>query len=111
MEVTTKQYKRCDVVAVAGHIDSATAPILSQNLAAIFNAGRYQIVIDMENLEYMSSAGFRALIAAQRTCKQFNRGEVVLVNMPQNINDAFELGGFNALFKRFDNLTAAVGNF
>lgn len=110
MEITTKQYKHCDVVAVTGRVDSSTAPKLSEALDAIVNAGRFKIVLDMEKLEYMSSAGFRALIAAQRNCKHYNRGEVVLANVPKNINNALELAGFTSLFKIFKDLTTAVGS-
>jgi anti-sigma B factor antagonist len=111
MEIATKQFKHSDVVTVKGRVDSSTAPKLSEALDAIINAGRYKIVIDMESLEYMSSAGFRALIAAQRNCKHFNRGEVVLANVPDNINTSLELAGFTTLFKIFKDLTSAVGNF
>ena len=111
MEITTQQFKHCDAVTVTGRVDSSTAPKLSDTLDAIIAAGRYKIVIDMAGLEYMSSAGFRALIAAQRNCKHYNRGEVVLVNVPENINTALELAGFTTLFKMFKDITAAVGNF
>lgn len=111
MEITTIQYKHCDVLTVTGRVDSSTAPQLSEKLNEIINAGRHKIVLDLAGLEYMSSAGFRALIAAQRTCKHHNQGEVVLVNVPENINNALELAGFTTLFKIFKDLTSAVGSF
>jgi anti-sigma B factor antagonist len=110
MEVTSKQFKHCDLVAVKGRVDSSTAPKLGEALDAIAAEGRYKIVLDMETLEYMSSAGFRALIAAQRNCKRFNRGEVVIANVPANINSALELAGFTTLFRIFPDVTTAVGN-
>ena len=110
MEVTTKQFKHCDLVAVTGRVDSATAPKLAEALDAINNEGRFKIVIDMTGLEYMSSAGFRALIATQRNCKRYNRGEVVLACVPININSALELAGFTMLFRSFPDVTTAVGN-
>jgi anti-sigma B factor antagonist len=111
MEITTKQFKHCDVVTVVGRVDSSTAPKLSETLDSIINASRYKIVVDMSGLEYMSSAGFRALLAAQRNCKHFNRGEVVLTNVPETINNALELAGFTTLFTIFKDLTSAVGHF
>lgn len=111
MEISTVQYKHCDVLTVVGRVDSSTAPQLSTQLTAITNEGRYKIVLDMAGVEYMSSAGFRALIAAQRICKHHNQGEVVLVNIPENIINALELAGFTTLFKIFKDLTSAVGNF
>lgn len=110
MEVTTKQFKHCDLITVTGRVDSATAPKLAEALEAISNEGRYKIVIDMAGLEYMSSAGFRALIATQRNCKRFTRGEVVLACVPANIYSALELAGFTTLFKTFPDVTAAVGS-
>lgn len=65
----------------------------------------------MEGLEYMSSAGFRAMLAAQRNCKKYNRGEVVLAMVPERIHEALELAGFNELFKTFDDTLSAVGHF
>jgi len=65
----------------------------------------------MADLEYMSSAGFRALLAAQRNCKRYNRGEVVLAQVPARIEEALELAGFTELFKTFDDSLLAVGHF
>ena len=110
MEVTSKQFKHCDLVAVKGRVDSSTAPKLGEALDAIAAEGRFKIVLDMAALEYMSSAGFRALISAQRNCKRYNRGEVVLASVPANINSALELAGFTMLFRIFPDVTAAVGN-
>ena len=110
MEVTTKQFKHCDLLIVKGRVDSATSPKLSEALDAIAAEGRYKIVLDMSALEYMSSAGFRALISAQRNCKRYNRGEVVLASVPANINSALELAGFTTLFRVFPDVTAAVGS-
>jgi len=74
-------------------------------------SGKYKLVIDISALEYMSSAGFRALLAAQRNCKKYNRGEVVLVSVPDRIREALELAGFTELFKTFNDTLAAVGHF
>jgi anti-sigma B factor antagonist len=111
MEITNKEFKHCDMLMLKGRIDSATAPQFSQALDAITESGRFKIVVDMSGLEYMSSAGFRALLASQRTCKRYNRGEVVLAGVPSRIQEALELAGFTELFKTFNDPLAAVGNF
>lgn len=110
MEITSKQFKHCDLLTIKGRVDSATSPKLSEALDVIAAEGRFKIVLDLAPLEYMSSAGFRALISAQRNCKRYNRGEVVLANVPGNINDALELAGFTTLFRIFPDVTTAVGN-
>lgn len=111
MQIQTTSYKHCDVITVKGRVDSATAPKLSQALEAVMQQDRYKIVLDLEGVEYMSSAGFRALLAGQRACKRYNRGEIVLARVPVRVKEALELAGFTGLFRTFDDLTAAVGNF
>jgi anti-sigma B factor antagonist len=110
MEVTTTQYKRCDVVKASGRVDSATAPKLAEALEAITGAGRYKIVLDLSGVEFMSSAGLRVLISTQKNCKRYNRGELVLALVPKRIYDALELAGFVPLFKFYDNVLDAVAN-
>jgi anti-sigma B factor antagonist len=69
MEITTQEFKHGDLVSVKGRVDSATAPDFTKALEKISEAGRFKIAVDMSELEYMSSAGFRALLACQRNCK------------------------------------------
>ena len=111
MEITKQEFKHCDLLTIKGRVDSATAPKLTEAIEAAQKAGHYKIVLDMSGLDYMSSAGFRALLAGQRNSKRYNRGEMVLALVPKNIEDALELAGFTELFKRFDDITAAVGYF
>ena len=111
MEISVQEFKHCDLIAIKGRVDSATAPQLAQALEAANDGGKYKLVVDMKDLEYMSSAGFRALLAAQRNSKRYNRGEVVLVSVPDRIREALELAGFTELFKTFDDPITAVGHF
>jgi anti-sigma B factor antagonist len=111
MDVTSTQYKRCDVVAASGRIDSQTAPRLEAALQEIMDAGRYNIVLDMRDVDFVSSAGLRVMIAVQKTCKKWNRGELVLVNVPQRIHETLDLAGFVPLFDIYDDMVEAVGSF
>lgn len=111
MEIAKKEFKHCDMIIVKGRVDSSTAPQFSQAMDAVTESGRFKIVVDMSGLEYMSSAGFRALLASQRTCKRYNRGEVVLAAVPTRIQEALELAGFTELFKTFSDPLTAVGSF
>ena len=111
MEITTQKFKRCDLLAIKGKVDSFTAPDLIKAIEALNNTNRFKIIIDMSELEYMSSAGFRALLLGQRNCKRYNRGEIVLASVPKKVMDALELTGFTPLFKIFNDDISAVGNF
>lgn len=111
MEITVQEFKHCDLLAVKGKVDSFTAPELSKAIEKINDGGRFKIVLDLSELDYLSSAGFRALLVGQRNCKRYNRGEIVLSRVPKKVMEALELTGFTPLFKIFDDNTAAVGSF
>ena len=111
MEITAKQLKRVDVITVSGRIDSSTAPELDKVLTSIVDADRFRICIDLENLEYLSSAGIKVLISTLKTCKLRRGGDLRLANMPPYIAEVFDLAGLLPLFKVYPNLVEAVGSF
>jgi anti-sigma B factor antagonist len=111
MQITNSPFKHCDLVKVEGRLDSSTAPQLAEAMEAVTNAGRFKIVIDLADVSFMSSAGLRVLINTQKTCKRYNRGELVLAAIPANIHSALDLAGFIPLYKVFDDALAAVGSF
>jgi len=111
MEVTAKQLRRCDLVTAVGRIDTSTVKILSDALTEIKNAGRYKIVLNMRDVTYISSAGLSELIDTQNTCKQLNRGELILAEVPPRVREVLNLAGLTPLFRLFDAESDAVGSF
>ncbi len=111
MEISTSQFKHCDLVKAKGRVDSYTAPQLADAFNDLTNNGRHKIAFDLSELDFLSSAGLRVLINTQKTCKRYNRGELVLVNIPENIYAALDLAGFIPLFKIYDDVLTAVGSF
>ena len=85
METTTREFKRCAVVEVSGRVDSATAPDLAATLNELTEEGQYNLVLDMSDVDFISSAGLRVLIDTQKTCQRLNRGRLVLADVPQPI--------------------------
>ena len=111
MEVVTTQYKHCDLVKPIGRIDSYTAPQLETMLQALCNDDHFKIIIDLSEAPYMSSAGFLALVSAQKTCKLYKRGEILLAGTPEPIQSAFQLAGFDKLFRLYHDVISAVASF
>ena len=110
-KITSKQYKRVDLVEIDGRIDSSTAPQLEQALQKIIKDGRYRIVVDMAETDFMSSAGLRALLSALKQVRRFNRGDVRLACMSDRVKKAFDLAGLLEVFKVYDDSVDAVGSF
>lgn len=89
-------------------MDSIEAARLHEALLAANRRGKYRLVIEMNQLEYMLSAGFRALAAAHKNSARHNRGEVVLTQVPHTILEALDLVGFTSHFTIIDPASAAV---
>ena len=111
MELSSTHYKHCDLLKVQGRVDSSTAPQLEDELKKIMDNGHFKIVIDLSEVDFMSSAGLRVLINIQKTCKRYNRGELLLAGLQENVYSALDLAGFTTLFQVFDDVVTAVGNF
>jgi anti-anti-sigma factor len=106
MEITVKEFNNSSLITIKGRVDSSTSSILAQAFESIQEGGRYKLIVDMGQLEFISSAGFRALLAAQRSAKRYNRGEVVLVQVPEKIRLALAVAGFNELFTIYEDISS-----
>ncbi len=111
MDIQVKQHKRVDYVEVSGRVDSNNAGRLEETFNDITEAKRFRIVVDMQNLEYISSRGLRALIATLKETRRWNRGDLRLCNVPARIQEVLDLAGLTPLFRIFDNSVDAVGSF
>jgi len=110
LEITTQEMKRVDLLTVSGRVDSSTAPELEDAFQGRLNNGRYNLVLDMSEVNYLSSAGLRAMVSALRTCKK-KGGDVRVADPSERVQEVLELAGLDALFESYDDVTLAVGSF
>ena len=80
-------------LAVAGRVDTVTAPELEAELKAL--DGVTCLVLDLKELEYISSAGLRVLLSAQKRMNK--QGEMKLRNVDKAIMEIFEVTGFSEI--------------
>ena len=78
-------------VNITGRLDTTTAPQLEAELKQSY-AGIEKLVLDFAALEYLSSAGLRVLLQAQKTMNK--QGELVIRNVNETIKEIFEVTGF-----------------
>ena len=81
-------------VALEGRLDTGTSPQLEAELKTAVN-GVEELVLDLENLAYMSSAGLRVLLAAQKVMNR--RGSMKVIHVNETISEIFEITGFNEI--------------
>ena len=78
-------------VTIVGRLDTTTAPRLEAEFKHNLS-GVEKLILNFSALEYLSSAGLRVLLAAQKTMKK--QGEMVIKNVNETINEIFEVTGF-----------------
>ncbi len=102
MEINVKSIGQVTVVAIAGDIDSNTAPQAQERVLPLVQPGS-KILLDMSGVEYMSSAGLRILLSMYR---QISRGDggIVLVGLGEEIKDTMSVTGFLNFFTTCDTV-------
>ena len=80
-------------VALDGRLDTTTAPQLEKELDSLSDIK--MLIIDMEKLVYVSSAGLRVLLKAQKVMNK--QGKMTVKNVSQEIKEIFEVTGFDEL--------------
>ncbi len=81
------------VIRVTGRLDSATAPQFEERLMSAIQVGETHIAVNLEGLDYISSAGLRVLLKAAREIKT-GGGGLALCCMRDYIREVFDLSGF-----------------
>jgi len=105
-----QKFKRVDLIRVSGRIDAANVSELEEILQARLDAGRYRLVVNIAGIDFINSAGIRALVSARIQCNK-RSGDVRIAEPTERIRGILELIGIDPLFEIFDDTTAAVGSF
>ena len=79
-------------VSLEGRLDTMTAPQLESELKSALD-GKTELMIDMAKLEYISSAGLRVLLSAQKIMNK--QGSMVIKNASEEVKEIFEVTGFS----------------
>ena len=97
MKLVEEVTEEVTVVEAHGRLDSTTAKEFGDRLTALVQAGRAAIVLDLKNIAYISSAGFRVLLLAARRAEDAST-RLVLCSVTGKVRQLFDLGGFLDLF-------------
>lgn len=90
----TIEMKKTDVetvIEVAGRLDTSTAPVLDKTISEDISEST-ALILDLKELTYISSAGLRVLLSAQKRMQK--RGSMKLKNVCEEVMDVFEMTGF-----------------
>ncbi len=110
MEIKTRQSQDVLVVDMVGRLDSSTAGAAYDELVGIAKGGSKRILLNLDGLQFVSSAGLRAMLTMAKLT-QTARGDVRICNAKAVVRDTLETSGFNSLIKMFEDEKAAVAGW
>jgi anti-sigma B factor antagonist len=96
------------IVEAYGRIDSTTAREFGDRLVSLVQAGRGSLVVDLKNIAYISSAGFRALLIANRAAAG-KQGKLALCGVIGEVKRLFDIGGFTNEFAIYPTQADGIG--
>lgn len=91
LELTKSGTAEQVILSLAGRLDTTTAPQLEVELETVYPEVT-DLTLDFQNLEYISSAGLRVLLKAQKTMNQ--KGSMKLIHVSDSILEVFDITGF-----------------
>ncbi len=107
MEVTQKQQNGITILGLKGRLDSNTSDDFEKTLLGLIQTGETRLVLDFEELDYISSAGLRVLLKTAKELKPVN-GQLLFCSLKDYISDIFDLSGFASFFPIHPNLEESL---
>jgi len=110
IQLKVENNNNISIIKVGGYIDTTTSSELEHHLTKLLEKGSYNIVIDLGNVDYVSSAGWGIFISEIKGIRE-KGGDLKLVGMIPEVYEVFELLEFHYILKAFETLQAAVKDF
>jgi anti-sigma B factor antagonist len=110
MEIIETKEKYFSIFKLNGRLDSNTSPNLEKRLAGAMENGAINMIIDFEDLDYISSAGLRIILKTTKDLKRAE-GSIMLCAMQDYVKEVFEIAGFDSFLPIVSSLDDALAGF
>ena len=96
MDVTVKEVNEVNVMSFEGNLDTNTAPQAQAQIDELIDGGSSKILINFDNLNYISSAGLRVLLATAKKLKATS-GDLKICGLNKTVQEVFDISGFSSI--------------
>jgi anti-sigma B factor antagonist len=110
IQIKVENSYNISIIKVGGYIDTTTSSELEHHLNDLIKTGSNNIIIDLSNVDYVSSAGWGIFISEIKGIREHG-GDLKLVGMIPEVYEVFELLEFHYILKAFDTLKEAIVDF
>jgi anti-sigma B factor antagonist len=109
-DVNVRGVGSVNVIDLKGYLDAHTASDLENAFNGLIEGSKYKVVVNFEELDYISSAGLGVFMAYVETMRD-NKGDIKFSNMKENVYNIFDLLGFPMLYEFYPEENEAVKKF
>lgn len=95
------------IMSPEGRLDAQTAPMFQTKVLERIEGGDSMLLLDLEKLEYISSAGLRVILVAAKKLKEKN-GRIVVCALAEGVKEVFRISGFDSIVDTTDTRSAAL---
>jgi len=110
LDLQIDSHENASLVSVSGSVDALTAGDLNNFIKDQVAAGLCQIVVNLNLVEFMSSAGLRAILSSLKECRQ-NGGDLRLAAAQSGVEKVLKMSGFTSILKYYDSTQEALDSF
>ena len=109
MEASFEQIDSFLVIAIAGRLDTVSAPAFDEKLASVLATPCRRILLDVSQLSYISSAGLRSILGLVKHADE-NGEQVGVFGVPPHIMDVLEISGFHSRLDFYPDRSTALSH-
>ena len=110
MQIDVRNVYDVLVVDMAGRLDSQTSGVAGDRMTEIVQSDSRKIVLNLQDLEYVSSAGLRIILRASKLLQGLG-GELRICNATGLVRQVLDSAGFSSLLMTYDTEKDAVSSF
>ncbi len=110
MEILSEQRQAALIVSFVGDLDALTSEQAHAFIGSKLDAGQQQVVVDLGQVEFMSSAGIRVLLDMLRKSHSMG-GDLRLASAQPGVERTLELSGMVRVLRTYPSVGEAVGSF
>lgn len=110
MEFKVDKLGEVTVVRISGNLDTQTSPDSQKQLTQLIDNGAKKILIDFEDLNYISSSGLRMLLVAAKQLKAVS-GQLRVCNLKAVVREVFDVSGFTVMLPVSNSQAEALDGF
>lgn len=107
MNIQETKNGKVSILGVEGRLDSMTALDFEKQLGKLIDAGSVFIALDCAKLDYVSSAGLRAILSAAKKAKQAG-GKLAIGSPSRQVGEILDIAGFASILPIFKTIAEAI---